>query len=74
VLISLNARRRRGDEKMSAIMHKFINAAAKAYQKSMTKRLAMYGLKLEDLYVETPDVEKALHRIPNDVLVERYSL
>ena len=71
MLTRLKVRRRRGDEKMSAIMHKFINAAAKAYQKSMSKRLGMYGLKLEDLYVETDDVEKALHRIPHNVLVER---
>jgi hypothetical protein len=59
---------------MSAIVNKFIGIAAKAYQRSVSKKLAAYGLKLEDLYVETDDVEKALHRIPNHVLVERCNL
>ena len=57
---------------MSGIVHKFLNFAAKSYQNAVAKKLAPYGLKLEDLYVETADVEKALKRIPHDDLVARY--
>ena len=56
---------------MSGIVKKVIGMAAMQYQKIVAKRLAASGLKLEDLYVETEDVEKALSRIPADVLLER---
>lgn len=56
---------------MSGIVNRVINMAAASYQKAVSKRLAMYGLKLEDLYVEEPSVEKALSRLPPDVLQAR---
>jgi hypothetical protein len=56
---------------MSGLVQKFISVAGSQYKKMVGKRLANYGLKLEDLYVETADVEKALHRIDHDTLVER---
>jgi hypothetical protein len=56
---------------MSGLVQKFISVAGSQYKKMVGKRLANYGLKLEDLYVETADVEKALHRIDHDALVER---
>ena len=54
-----------------SIVQKAWSMAAKTYQGMVSKRLAAYGLKLEDAYVETPDMEKALNRIDPQVLVER---
>ena len=54
-----------------SIVQKVWGVAAKTYQGMVAKRLAVYGLKLEDAYVESPDLEKALKRIDPQALVER---
>eukprot|EP01040_Poterioochromonas_malhamensis_P004589 gene4590-4920_t len=47
------------------------NVAARLYQRSLAKNLKEYGLKYEDLLIETPAVERALSRIPAEVRIER---
>ena len=56
---------------MSGIVRKVIGVAARTYQGMVSKRLAAFGLKLEDCYVESPDVEKALSRLDPQELLER---
>ncbi len=43
---------------MSGIVQKVVNAAARTYQGMVAKKLAAYGLKLEDCYVETPGTDE----------------
>ena len=42
---------------MSGIVQKVVNVAARTYQGMVSKKLAAFGLKLEDCYVETPGNE-----------------
>ena len=43
---------------MSGIVQKVVNAAARTYQGMVAKKLAAYGLKMEDCYVETPGTDE----------------
>ena len=56
---------------MSGIVQKVWSTAARTYQGMVSKKLAALGLKLEDCYVETPDVEKALKRLDPQEMLER---
>ncbi|RLN73378.1 hypothetical protein BBJ28_00011411 [Nothophytophthora sp. Chile5] len=48
-----------------------IATVARMYQKSVGKSLAMYGLKYDDLLVDTAAVQTALHWIPKDEYTAR---
>ena len=45
--------------------------AARWYQKKVGSSLSKYGLRYEDIWIEHPDVEKALQYLPKKELVER---
>mmetsp|Transcript_2211 Transcript_2211/g.2300 ORF Transcript_2211/g.2300 Transcript_2211/m.2300 type:complete len:105 (-) Transcript_2211:97-411(-) len=56
---------------MSGLANGLIRTVAKQYQAIVAARLAPYGLKYNDLLVETEDVKGALTRIDPDILLER---
>ncbi|DAZ99947.1 TPA: hypothetical protein N0F65_008754 [Lagenidium giganteum] len=50
---------------------KMIARVAQMYQKSVGKSLRMYGIKYDDLLVDTKAVQEALHHISNDEYTSR---
>ena len=52
-------------------MNSLWSTAARWYQKKVGSTLAKYGLRYEDVWIEHPDVEKALHYLPKKEVIER---
>eukprot|EP00298_Acanthocystis_sp_HF-20_P023705 c33463_g1_i1.p1 GENE.c33463_g1_i1~~c33463_g1_i1.p1 ORF type:complete len:106 (+),score=34.05 c33463_g1_i1:39-356(+) len=46
------------------MLGKFLDVVAGMYQRAVAKRLAKYGLRYEDLLIETPEVLEATARLP----------
>jgi len=45
---------------------------AKFYKKILASRLGAYGLKYDDLLIETDDMKKALNRVPREDQISRF--
>jgi hypothetical protein len=56
---------------MRGIFSGIVHAATQAIRGSFRSRVRPFGLYYDDLLVITPDVEKALSRLPDDVKLER---
>lgn len=56
---------------MSGIINSVFNVIKDSARNSFRGRVRPLGLYYDDLLVVTPDVEKALARLPHDVKVER---